>query len=374
MPRSHLNDAALLLDSEAAEAFSKLKDYSGSAEMARQLLQMLREKANLQEALGIGKSAAELLQATYEEVKDQSEDGFLIVCIVVVCFLCAAFGCWWDWNDKQQNPNRAVGVYWMQVKDESETQTAPSQMTMNEDGESSKQQLKTSLTEMVRKWSAKEWLALNVFARKFGSAEKKILESCVGEVRSQLPNLVSQADVEENVSPEDLGKAKKKDMRAMIKVYKAMAVAAMLEHGATVVREGLAGIGLGQCGHLLCGGDLQYKLDATGKHECTWHCPPGEVPDELRVLQATGAEIRMLDSLDATAENAAETEIEEDAEMPQSEVSKTKLWKSVSSLSYLWTQANSTEPIQLLKANSATELLPASPSAYKMEGICKKDV
>lgn len=59
-------------------------------------------------------------------------------------------------------------------------------------------------------------------------------------------------------------------------------------YGSIIQKEGLAGIGIESCGHVLCAGDLDFGLAENGLYFCKWQCPKDHSPAETGSLLLTG--------------------------------------------------------------------------------------
>ena len=87
-----------------------------------------------------------------------------------------------------------------------------------------------------------------------------------------------------DVSRTDSSPAPRTNHKAVLRVFRHFLGVFLLKHGRAISDPniGLAGLGLGECGKVLCAGDLEYKLDTSGWHMCTWNCTDGQVPNKFK--------------------------------------------------------------------------------------------
>ena len=78
---------------------------------------------------------------------------------------------------------------------------------------------------------------------------------------------------------------------------KATLTALLASFGETIQEQGLGGLGIGSCGHLVCAGDLQYAMDASGQHMCEWKCPKNSMPAEIASMGLSSANLNELKRL-----------------------------------------------------------------------------
>ena len=129
-----------------------------------------------------------------------------------------------------------------------------------------------------------------------------------------------------------------------------------MKHGAAVAEKGLDALKLGQCGTVLCAGDLSYELDETGLHKCTWSCPGDEMPDKFQVVAADfrGAEKKVnmtMHELEDTGKM-----FEEDAQQDPEHFEKSKIYKAIKGVKFKFHNAFSGDPLKLFQMKAPTDL------------------
>jgi len=218
------------------------------------------------------------------------------------------------------------------------------------------------------KWTAKEKFGLWLFEKKFGGDERNNLEKCVEQVKKETPGLMK----EDHVTKKDVEQKKNSDAKVAAKFVKMLAATTLTKHGAAIAGTGLGAVGLQHCEPVLCAGDLKYKLDQTGLHQCTWNCPTGQVP---ALFQSVGAE--MMEELEeVTPLEEEKKEVQEAAKEMESvasspkEFEKSEAFAQVNKLKLRFHEALSDKPLKLSQTASPTTLGAVKTSAIRYHGKC----
>ena len=214
----------------------------------------------------------------------------------------------------------------------------------------------------------REKLGYFLFGTKFGKSEADQLKECVEQLKVVGPDLIQKDEPEF----QDLWqKAQGKDMKALVKLLRLVGSAVALKHGADVAEKGLDALKLGQCGKVLCAGDLNYELDTTGLHKCTWSCPGDEMPDKVQALAAdfSGSEKK----INMTVQELEDTgkSFEEDAQMDPEHYEKSKIYKVVKHVDFKFQKAFSEDPLKLFQMQATNDLGSEYPNAVRYHGTCR---
>ena len=132
-------------------------------------------------------------------------------------------------------------------------------------------------------------------------------------------------------------------------------------HGAIIAANGLEGVGLAECGRVMCGGDLQYQLDPSGLHKCEWQCPAGQHPDKVKSIQSAG--------------NPSESGVESawgDLDLQPDQFQRSELWSIASKTPYAWTPVPAdTGALKILKMKSPSVMSDGlALQGFRFEGKC----
>ncbi|CAE7792356.1 gly-3 [Symbiodinium microadriaticum] len=223
-------------------------------------------------------------------------------------------------------------------------------------------------TMKSEKWTAKEQFGLWLFEKKFGQHERKNLEKCVEAVKKEAPVLME----EDHVTTKDVDQKKNSDSKVAAKFVKLLAATSLTKHGAQIASEGLGAVKLQHCEPVLCAGDLKYKLDQTGLHQCTWNCPSGQVP---ALFQSVGVEMmEELEEVTPLEEEKKEVqkaakEMDGMASSPK-EFEKSEALSQVNKLKLRFHEALGNNTLKLSQTASPTNMGAVKTSAIRYHGKC----
>ncbi|CAE7746247.1 unnamed protein product, partial [Symbiodinium sp. CCMP2456] len=198
--------------------------------------------------------------------------------------------------------------------------------------------------------------------------ERNNLEKCVEQVKLEMPELME----EDHVTKKDVEQKKNSDAKVAAKFIKLLAATTLTKHGAAIAGTGLGAVKLQHCEPVLCAGDLKYKLDQTGLHQCTWNCPTGQVP---ALFQSVGAEmmeeLQEVTPLDEEKKDVQEAIKEADtvASSPK-EFEKSQALAQVNKLKLRFHEALGNETLKLSQTASPTNMGNVKTSAIRYHGKC----
>eukprot|EP00435_Cladocopium_sp_Y103_P035152 s917_g9.t1 len=314
------------------------------------LTDVLGANPNLTEVLGVSGQMGELLQAGYDEARMEiGEPGVLYfigaILFPVLLILYCAFHC----------------LTCCAFEGASALQTDPDANTTSAGGDKKKKFL------------------MRLFKMKFGDHEGHALESCMAQLNEHGPSLLQTGKIDGKQVKQEFEAA---DAKGKMKLIKATMTALVAQFGNDLSTGGLAKLGIGACGQLICGGDLSYALDASGLHHCRWQCHHRDSPDEPnRSLYVPGEFTSMaiagqnLQEVAQVASDLGKFEAEASSEAEDDEaVEKTHLWGFMKQLDLTLSTAFSSDPLRLVKMpnNTAFAVKVAPPVFLRHSGQCVK--
>eukprot|EP00435_Cladocopium_sp_Y103_P021933 s2289_g5.t1 len=320
------------------------------------LTDVLGANANFTEVLGVSGEMGELLQAGYDVALMESGGlgvpwpialiaailypVFMILCCVFQCLTCCAFN-----------------------------EYTASLVQTDADAEEEK---------TFRGGEKKKKFMMRLFKRKFGEEQGMALETCMSQLDEHGPSLLAQSKLDVKQVKQEFDTS---DAKGKVKLIKATMTALIAQFGSDLSVGGLAKLGIGACGQLICGGDLSYAL-ASGLHQCRWQCHNRDSPDEpSRSLYVPGEFTSMalaghnlqevalvasdLKKFDAEASSEAEAD---------EEVEKTHLWGLMKHFDFTLSTAFSSDPLRLVKMpnNTAFAVKVIPPVFLRYSGQCVK--
>ena len=309
---------------------------SGKVDMSTaSIAQMVKENVDLEKTFGVSSQFAETLRGAYEELADPTTRGDDLMCLLICCCCCAeiydtclSLSLRASLHHRRDRRSSYLESPQQHSMDDSESIEAP----RADDGFHSLLDLSAATSEHFRAFMGskeminREKLGYFLFGSKFGQPEADQLKECVEQVKAAGPDLIHKDHPE---FQDLLQKAKGKDMKAFAQLLRLVGSATVLKHGAAVAEKGLDAMKLGQCGKVLCAGDLSYELDETGLHKCTWSCPGDEMPDKFQVVAADfrGAEKK----INMTVQELEDTGkmFEEDAQQDPEHFEESKIYKAI---------------------------------------------
>lgn len=315
------------------------------SELDTELLQKLFETANLTKH-----GATSLLQASYEEAINlgaiefagENSAGIIFVLIAVsICIASMLVMCVCDNCCKGSSE-----TYWSDP-DDSFIQTG-------------------EVAEAAEGHKSKPAFLLWLYKKKFGEEEGAQMKQCIEETSSKGPSLLRMAGLDPRKLKADL---KNKDAKIQIQVVKATLTALLASFGETIQEQGLGGLGIGSCGHLVCAGDLQYAMDASGQHMCEWKCPKNSMPAEIASMGLSSANLNELKRL---APELEELKSEVEHEDSPGKYESSRSWTWLKHLQVSPGTAFSADPLRLVKMPSGTTFsthVPA-PVFLRHKGTC----
>ena len=351
---------------------------SGEVDMSTaSIAQMVKENVDLEKTFGVSSQFAETLRGAYEELADSTSGNELE--FLLICCICA--DCCTDWcnaihgnthhgNHRRDRRSSYLESPQQHSMDDSESIEAP----RADDGFHSLLDLSAATSEHFRAFMGskeminREKLGYFLFGSKFGRPEADQLKECVEQLKAAGPDLIHKDHPE---FQDLLQKAKGKDMKAFAQLLRLVGSAAVLKHGAAVAEKGLDAMKLGQCGKVLCAGDLSYELDETGLHKCTWSCPGDEMPDKFQVVAADfrGAE-KKINMTVQELENKGKM-FEEDAQQDPEHFEKSKIYTAIKGMNFKFHNAFSEDPLKLFQMKAPTDLGSEYPNAMRYHGKCR---
>ena len=346
------------------------------------IAQMVKENVDLEKTLGVSSQVAQTIRGAYEELAestrartgDDADLCILICCCCYVCLQCMDQIC--------EDDDESLIEKGASSRRSSYIETAPEQHSMEEQSiEKVKPEGFPTLLELAsassdnfrellnsKEMINREKLGYFLFGTKFGKSEADQLKECVEQLKVVGPDLIQKDEPE---FQDLLQKAKGKDMKAFVKLLRLVGSAVALKHGADVAEKGLDALKLGQCGKVLCAGDLNYELDTTGLHKCTWSCPGDEMPDKVQALAAdfSGSEKK----INMTVQELEDTgkSFEEDAQMDPEHYEKSKIYKVVKHVDFKFQKAFSEDPLKLFQMQATNDLGSEYPNAVRYHGTCR---
>lgn len=343
---------------------------SGEVDMSTaSIAQMVKENVDLEKTFGVSSQFAETLRGAYEELADSND----LECLTICCMCCvdnpccdAILGSSFLESPQQQS----MDLESPQQQSMGDSVTQPRRPT----GFHSLLDLSAATSEDFRAFMGskeminREKLGYFLFGSKFGQPEADQLKECVEQLKAAGPDLIHKDHPE---FQDLLQKAKGKDMKAFAQLLRLVGSATVLKHGAAVAEKGLDAMKLGQCGKVLCAGDLSYELDETGLHKCTWSCPGDEMPDKFQVVAADfrGAEKKIKMTVQEL-ENSGKM-FEEDAQQDPEHFGKSKIYKAIKGMNFKFHNAFSEDPLKLFQMKAPTDLGSEYPNAMRYHGKCR---
>ena len=353
---------------------------SGEVDMSTaSIAQMVKENVDLEKTFGVSSQFAETLRGAYEELADSTTRGDQEECLLHLLCICCICCCHIN-NDIDDD------VYYSSYLESPQQQSmdleSPQQQSMGDSvtqarrptGFHSLLDLSAATSEDFRAFMGskeminREKLGYFLFGSKFGQPEADQLKECVEQLKAAGPDLIHKDHPE---FQDLLQKAKGKDMKAFAQLLRLVGSATVLKHGAAVAEKGLDAMKLGQCGKVLCAGDLSYELDETGLHKCTWSCPGDEMPDKFQVVAADfrGAEKKIKMTVQEL-ENSGKM-FEEDAQQDPEHFGKSKIYKAIKGMNFKFHNAFSEDPLKLFQMKAPTDLGSEYPNAMRYHGKCR---
>ena len=201
---------------------------------------------------------------------------------------------------------------------------------------------------------------------KFGASAEDDMKACTSAAKKVLPKLLEEAFIDIEDVHTRLEKAQKTNHKAVLRVFRHFLGVFLLKHGRAISDPniGLAGLGLGECGKVLCAGDLEYKLDTSGWHMCTWNCTDGQVPNKFKAAFKS-------DDFQAMSSDDMAEEALRDVQLDFEDLQGTKFWKAFRNLKYEWTSVHgSTKPLAWMKMKSDSAVGDPTPRGFHFEGKC----
>ena len=368
----------IAVDTASASLLSGEVDLSTAS-----IAQMVKENVDLEKTFGVSSQFAETLRGAYEEMTDSTtgDDDLLLLHCLCICCICCCEICAESERDRSYHRSNS----WLELpQQQSMDLQSPQQQSMGDsgsikapradDGFHSLLDLSAATSEDLRAFIGskeminREKLGYFLFGSKFGQPEADQLKECVEQLKAAGPDLI------EKDHPDFQGllqKAKGKDMKAFAQLLRLVGSAAVLKHGAAVAEKGLDAMKLGQCGKVLCAGDLSYELDETGLHKCTWSCPGDQMPDKFQVVAADfrGAEKKLNMTVQELEEKGKM--FEEDAQKDPEHFEQSGIYKSVKGLKFKFHNAFSEDPLKLFQMKAPTDLGSEYPNAMRYHGKCR---
>ncbi|CAJ1384498.1 unnamed protein product [Effrenium voratum] len=353
MPRSVLDAADLVLDA------SHVKEILAGT------------TADVAKYFGMSERAAGVYQAIHQEFVSTRDDDDDECCLWVFCCCCMCVAAICDDDGSFLEKRR------MDKKE-------PGQMSM--DVEAVPQVKRESFLEMLQRgitkeaiaralsgqaFAKKERYALWLVRAKFGAQDRDELQSCIAQVKSVAPDLLTKDHVNATQLEEDFKKVKT-DGKAAFRLGRSLATALFMEHGAQLHSGGLGAVGLAACEKMFCDGNLRYELTESGMHQCRWTCPAGHIPHTYKELRLSQQGVVEPDPIEVPAqcESAAESAVT-DADSDPATYEQSSTAKLVNRMPYKAEPAYSSEPLKILKAFSPTRLGNTMPAALRYWGDCR---
>eukprot|EP00435_Cladocopium_sp_Y103_P004825 s6140_g1.t1 len=271
---------------------------------------MVKENVDLEKTFGVSSQFAETIRGAYEELADSTTRGDedLLCCLCMLCYCCTEMCTNYavmEAGSSHRSHRRKRSSYLESPQQHSMGDSESIEAPRAEDRFHSLLDLSAATSEDLRAFMDskeminREKLGYFLFGSKFGQPEADQLKEC-----------------------------------AFAKLLRLIGSATVLKHGAAVAEKGLDAMKLGQCGKVLCAGDLSYELDETGLHKCTWSCPGDEMPDKFQVVAADfrGAEKKINMTVQELEDNGKM--FEEDAQQDPEHFEKSKIYKAIKGVNF----------------------------------------
>ena len=360
----------IAVDTASASLLSGEVDLSTAS-----IAQMVKENVDLEKTFGVSSQFAETLRGAFEEMTDSTARGAdELLCCLLLCNCCVECCNWWATTRPSRRHEEDRSSYLESPQQQSMGDSGSIEAPRADDGFHSLLDLSAATSEDLRAFIGskeminREKLVYFLFGSKFGQPETDQLKECVEQLKAAGPDLI---DKDHPDFQGLLQKAKGKDMKAFAQLLRLVGSAAVLKHGAAVAEKGLDAMKLGQCGKVLCAGDLSYELDETGLHKCTWSCPGDQMPDQCQVVAADfrGAEKKLNMTVQELEEKGKM--FEEDAQKDPEHFEQSGIYKSVKGLKFKFHNAFSEDPLKLFQMKAPTDLGSEYPNAMRYHGKCR---